>query len=90
MPDLEELLDEVKDMNSFFEFVRALIKDREVSAQYEQNNPFGYWENVTIESYLDAALSWAETTRMGKTQGENGEPSWRTFAEFLYTGKIYE
>ncbi|MDJ0709197.1 MAG: hypothetical protein QNJ14_02350 [Woeseiaceae bacterium] len=45
------------------------------------------WENGTIESYLEAAIAWSET-KVGAELAD--EPSWRSFAEFLYAGKIYE
>jgi len=50
----------------------------------------GGWYNFSIESYLNASLSWAEDTDMGVSQGLPPEPSWRTFAAFLLCGKIYE
>jgi hypothetical protein len=53
--------------------------------------PLGGWQNGTIEQFLEAALSWAEDTGFGRTQGlaDNVVP-WRRLAVFLYTGKIYE
>jgi hypothetical protein len=88
-------LDQVSDRESFFRFVRALIADKEDSAARERlspSSPYGPtangWENGTIEAYLDAALAWAESTNMG--QGLPAEPSWKSFADFLYCGKIYE
>ena len=50
------------------------------------------WENSSIEGFLEAALAWAEDSGMGKSLelGLDGEPSWATFALFLYAGKFYE
>jgi len=60
------LLCNVKGRESFFEFVRALVKDREEEVAKEANslsNIFGAgangWENVTIEHYLESALAWS-------------------------------
>ena len=91
----------VHDRESFFAFVRALVANREYAVEAEKQNPTdprilglvqdaGGWYNFTIESYLDAALSWAESTDMGVSQGLPPEPSWRAFAVFLHCGKIYE
>ncbi len=95
--DPHELLDQVNDRDSFFEFVRALIGDRKEEVAKERispGSPHGSvangWENGTIEGYLDAALRWAESTDMGRTQGVPGSPSSRSFAVFLYCGKVYE
>jgi hypothetical protein len=92
MTNVEKKLALVADRDSFFAFVRALIEDREDEISKDSikpSNPYGAsangWENGTIETYLDAALSWAEDS-----QGLCREPSWKAFAQFLYSGKIYE
>jgi hypothetical protein len=91
-----EALDKVKDRESFVAFVWALIEEREQAEKLEREKPgyFSYggalgWQNSTISSYLSAALSCVEDS---ESLGENisEEPSWRAFAEFLYSGKIYE
>ncbi len=75
------------------DFVDALIEDRVDKAKDEHRYPYGGqpggWENSRIESYLEAALSWAQDSRDLPT-GLPSEPSWRGFATFLYSGKIYE
>ena len=90
--ELDRLLDNVTDANSFLRFVEALVADREDELAKEKenpSNPFGPgangWEHGTIESYLGAAVSWAEDS-----QGLPEEPSWRALAQFLYSGKSYE
>jgi hypothetical protein len=91
----------VHDRESFLEFVRSLVADREAAVEAEKRNPTdprilglapdaGGWYNFTIEAYLNAALSWAEDTHMGESQGLPAGPSWRAFAAFLLCGKIYE
>jgi hypothetical protein len=93
--------DTVHDRETFLAFVRALVADREVAVKGEERKPTdpgvlglvpdaGGWYNFTIESYLNASLSWAEDTGMGVSQGLPPEPSWRAFAMFLFCGKIYE
>jgi hypothetical protein len=95
--DLHDLLEQVKDQESFLVFVGALVENWEDAVQKEKLTPGSTcgrgangWENGTIGAYLDAALRWAETTRMGQTQGLPAEPNWKAFALFLYSGKIYE
>ena len=95
--DPGDLVDEVVDLRSFLAFVGALIDDRIADVAKQRNrpvDPFGRgpngWENHTIEAFLGAALQWAEDSRMGQTQGLPEGPTWRTFATFLYCGKIYE
>jgi hypothetical protein len=96
--DADELLEQVHDRESFFEFVRALIADREEAVRRERESPSdpyattdaGGWANTRIERFLDAALRWAEDTNMGVRQGLPKEPGWKSFAVFLYCGKSYE
>ena len=99
MDEVPDALDPeaVHDRESFFTFVAALTADRRASAAADGitlSSPYGPesggWENVTIESFLEAALSWAEATGMGESQGLPAAPTWRGFAAFLYCGKIYE
>jgi hypothetical protein len=99
MDDVSDPLDPhmVHDRESFFAFVSALAADRRASVVAERQAPSspygpptGGWENATIESFLEAALSWAEDTEMGLSHGLPAEPSWKAFAAFLYCGKIYE
>ena len=92
-----ELLEAVVDEASLLKFVEALRKDREAEVAAQQSSgidAFGRgpkgWENHTIESFLEAAQSWAKTTGFGNTQGLKDENPWRKFAVVLYCGKIYE
>ena len=95
--DLIKKLEQVSNRDSFFVFVKALIEDRKDETAKElitPSSPYGPgangWENGTIEAFLDAALAWAEVTKMGQSQELSGEPSWKAFAVFLYCGKIHE
>ena len=96
-PALSDLLEQVHDRESFFTFVRSLVHDRRAAVHARGVAAAGThaldrheWENETIEAYLEAALAWAEDSNMGLTQGLPEAPSWKFFAVFLYTGKIYE
>jgi hypothetical protein len=95
--ELHDLLESVSDEQSFLTFVNALRKDREADVTAEKASPSspygptqGGWENVTIESFLASACSWAEDTGFGETQGLGGASPWKKSATFLYLGKIYE
>jgi hypothetical protein len=79
--ELHEHLDEVKDSATFLSFARALAA--------AGTNDDG-WENTTIEAFLDGAISWAEDSDFGLSQGIAPSNPWRQFAAFLYCGKIYE
>jgi hypothetical protein len=95
--DLNDFLNEVIDESTFLAFARALVDDRRASVEAETirpSSPYGSeargWENVTIERFLDAAVSWAEDTELGKSQGISETNPWKRFAVFLYCGKTYE
>lgn len=85
-------LDAVQDWASFLAFVTALARERSASAiseMHEPSSPYGPeafgWENVTIENFLDAAVSCEESN-----PDPPETPTWKWFAEFLHGGKIYE
>lgn len=95
--ELHEQLDCVVDQKSFLAFARALAQDRAAAAKAETVNPAspygpvaGGWENISIESFLEAAIAWAEDSDFGLKQGLNASSPWKQFAVFLYSGKIYE
>jgi hypothetical protein len=91
----------VHDRDTFLAFVHVLVADREAAVDAERRQPTdprvlglmpdaGGWYNFTIEAYLEAALRWAEDSDMGESQGLPPGPSWKAFAAFLLSGKIYE
>jgi hypothetical protein len=93
---LQQLLDAVHDAGSFLDFARALTEDRHTAVRLEEQQPSsrygpdaGGWENVTIEAFLSAAVSWAEDSEFGERMGIAGN-AWRKSANFLYAGKFYE
>ncbi len=94
--DLDELLERVTDRESFLVFARALMLDYRDEQEREKaspSSPYGPgangWENGTIDNYLDAAISWTEAW-IGREHELPREPSWQSFARFLYAGKYYE
>lgn len=87
---LHEALEKVKDKTSFLEFLEILISDREKAETLENENPDYWqwggangWQNSSISSFLGAASCCFDET-------ENEDVSWKTIANFLYYGKIYE
>lgn len=95
--ELHKQLDRVADQESFLAFARALAKDRAAAVQMEIVTPAspygpsaGGWENVSIESFLEAAVAWAEDRNFGSSQGLDTASPWKQFAVFLFSGRIYE
>jgi hypothetical protein len=93
--DLHEQLELVNDEESFLAFARELRRDRIAVAALQQtalpigSSPGG-WESSSIESFLEAAIAWAEDSSFGARQGLSASNPWRKFAVFLYCGKVYE
>jgi len=93
MKELLEILEDVKDQESFIIFAKALMKDREPH-EGKKANEVGFvddWANNDIWGFLESAIGWAEDSVFGLRQDPSlKENSWRQFALFLYYGKIYE
>jgi hypothetical protein len=94
---LHDQLEAVHDEQSFLAFARVLQLDRAAAAATQGGAPpsphgqdAGGWENVSIESFLESAIAWAESSNFGATQGLESGNLWKKFAVFLYCGKIYE
>ncbi|MFG8465840.1 hypothetical protein ACEOP3_32010, partial [Pseudomonas aeruginosa] len=79
--ELHEHLDEVKDSATFLSFARAL-------AATKANNDG--WEKHHNRNLPGCAISWAEDSDFGLSQGLVLSNPWRQFAIFLYCGAIYE
>lgn len=97
MNELTILLNNVHDEQTFILFAEALLIDRKEAAENESNSPSplyspdrGGWENIRIDTFLEAALAWAKDSKFGRNQGLSENNLWRRFASFLYCGKIYE
>ena len=80
--ELHDQLEGVRDQATFLAFVGALAEDRRKRPES--------WENGSVETFLEAAVAWAEDTEMGATQGLAEASPWKRAAVFLYCGKIYE
>jgi|SRR6056297_1627869 len=94
--NLDDLLEQVHDRESFLAFARALANDREDEVRKERKSPSAPysrgcngWENGSIETFLDAAIAWTEDS-IGLATELPMEPAWKSFAKFLYAGKFYE
>ena len=72
-----ELLEQVKDRDSFLIFLESLAKD------YDENHD--EWVNWTITDYLERITAWI------KDSDENFETiDFKKIADIFYVGKIYE
>ena len=96
---IHEVAADVWDESSFLDFARALMNDRVNAERKEEANPAtsygpdaGGWENTTIESFLEAAISWSEDSKFGTEIQELSisHNPWRMFAYFLLAGSRYE
>ena len=94
--NLEAKLESVTDRASFISFVKLLIADRESEVAVEIQTPSSSygpgsnrWENGSIETFLESAVALTEDYA-GKEHELPEEPSWSSFAKFLYAGKHYE
>src|SRR2546425_30483 len=96
--NLYDMADNVNSKESFLAFVRALADDASAADADGERTPDGKlnlspggWEQGTISDFLYAAEAWS-----AGNYGHTGEPhmpvepSWRSFAHFLHSGKFYE
>lgn len=88
---IEVLFEAVHDRDSFVRFTQALAKERELASKLERDDPTRYcldgalgWKNADIASFLHAGLSCLESSP------EPEKVAWKTFADFLYCGKVVE
>ena len=95
--DLFSLSKKVHDEESFIEFLRVLMKDREREIAQEKQNPSSPyeagalgWQNQTIEDYLESAIAWAEATPESTEHYSRPENPWTRAAQILHAGKTYE
>lgn len=94
---VEQLLDAVYDEESFIKFLSALAADRAEETEKEKKNPsspYGPgangWENVTIETFLEASAAWAESSKNGPEFYKKPDNPWKRCADIICMGKIYE
>ena len=79
--ELVNLADETHDLESFQIFIEALQDD------FIKNND--EWENIKIDTYLQAIASWLDDHTDSKRLGGSSD-TWELLASALYAGKIYE
>ena len=90
--DLDALLEEVNDEQSFLAFIDALRADWELERELEKeipSPPFSAgatgWENGSIGQFLEAAVAYANDSPDDGTTNP-----WRRAAHIIYAGKFYE
>lgn len=85
-------LEGVVDEETFLAFVEALAADRIAASRMPvtADGRQGEWENHSIDSFLEAAHSWAEDSGFGIRPGPKPQNTWRLFASFLWAGRGYE
>jgi hypothetical protein len=91
--NLLDSLRSVESYKSFLQFAKLLQENRSLEDKSSANvDPFGRgelgWENHSITSFLEAAISWSEDS--GELEKIDDFNLWHKFASFLYAGKIYE
>lgn len=91
--ELHRLVERVDSKATFLEFVAALRTDWEASRVEEQAHPSSPyspaargWENTDLGHFLEAMHAWTKDMDDRVPTSAN----WRSFAEMLYAGKIYE
>jgi hypothetical protein len=82
MPDLNKATSLVTDEDTFLEFLQALRDDWSANARS--------WENVTFDTFLEAAVRWAEDSRHAPMLGPPSENPWRRCADILRAATLYE
>ncbi len=95
--NLFTITEKVHDEETFLEFLRVLMKDREREVALEKKNPsspYGAgalgWENITIEDYLESAIAWAEDSEEPNESYTKPENPWKRVAQIFHAGKTYE
>ncbi len=73
-----ELCEQVKDRDSFINFIKALSQD---AAKNHIE-----WENTTISDYLESISAWMEDS----DEDEVKQIDFKEMAKIFYAGKIYE
>lgn len=91
--DLLDLIEHVRDQESFLAFAKALEDDKRDEAQKETSESSGNqshghdgWQNSKIEDFLGAAIAFSEDSVVWQTESN----VWKKCALFLFGGKIYE
>lgn len=79
------MINNIKDKQSFIEFVKLLVQNL-------KENP-DEWENNSLELYLEAVSSWVEDMEGYYSNNNLAIPeniNWSVFANILMAAKMYE
>ncbi len=97
IPTSEEIIESVKDRDTFLQFLNAVIADRAHAEEAEQLDPKTHqwsgangWQNTSIASFLEAASCYFSHTDCPHNKSTSSQLEWSDLANFLYFGKIYE
>ena len=82
MKDLNEAAERATDEDAFLDFLKVLRADWLANGRA--------WENLTFETFFEAAISWAEDSRNAPMCGPPSQNPWRRCAEILRAGAFYE
>lgn len=94
--NLFEIADSVETEIDFLNFLETLMQDRQDEEQKEKANPSSPytsvtngWENGSISTFLDAAMSWGKESENIPSYTKPENP-WKRAAHILHAGKFYE
>lgn len=76
------IAEQVKDKESFVEFLQALSEDL-------SSNKEG-WENLELERYLEAMERFLRDSQDGSANRVDFTPSWNLFAKIMIAASLYE
>ncbi|MEM7058865.1 MAG: hypothetical protein AAF557_14845 [Pseudomonadota bacterium] len=85
MSDLGQMIEEVRDAQSFAAFVRQL--HAEIAAAKRDPEPAAS-ENLELDPFLEALSAWAQTTT-GRS-AVDGVNAWQAAAKLLTAGHYYD
>lgn len=95
--DLFLLAERVHDEETFVEFLRELMKDREEEIALETESPSSPyeagalgWQNTTIEGFLESAVAWSEDSSRPNERYKKPDNPWARAAQIIHAGKTYE
>jgi hypothetical protein len=95
--DLFSLSKKVHDEETFIEFLRELMVDRENEVKLEKENlssPYDAgalgWQNTSIEDFLESAIAWADDSDLDNEFYTKPKNPWARAAQIIHAGKTYE
>jgi hypothetical protein len=85
MQDARSIINKIKTRDDFIQFLSLLLADLKGQPHY--------WENNTLESYLEALASWTEDMDgyyINTSQPVPQDVNWKVFADILMAATMYE